>query len=322
LHTGILQIRNMKRLSFCIGASVIFFLLFISCNNRDKNFIFFHTDQGFELKEGGKPVFFYQSVPKTLTGEYVCTNYFHPLYNLKGDILTEEFPPDHPYHRGVFWTWHQLYIDSVSIGDGWINDGISQDVVKILTEVRDGTAEMDLEVNWFSDTLPAGQPFMKEQTSVVVHPSESNIRKLDFIIRLYSLIDNLEIGGSDDPKGYGGFCLRLNIPDNMIFTSESGKVEPQEMQVSAGRWMDFSGLFGKMQETNGITILCHSENPVFPSPWILRQKGSMQNAVYPGRERVKLSKGVPVILKYRLVIHNGDAQSIDINKLQAEYSNK
>lgn len=300
----------------------MFLTLIFSCKNSIDNFTFNETDQGVELREGGKPVLFYQRAPKALSGEYVCSNYFHPLYNLKGEVLTEESPPDHPYHRGVFWTWHQLYIDTVSIGDGWINDGISQDVVKLLTEVSDYKAQINIDVNWFSDTMPADRPFMKEETSVVIYPADENTRKLDFTIKLNSLVDKLEIGGSDDTKGYGGFCLRLNIPDNMIFTSESGKVEPQSSQVSTGRWMDFSGLFGKSRESNGIAILCNSENPVFPSPWILRQKSSMQNAVYPGRERIKLTKGVPVILKYRLVIHNGDAQSIDINKLQAEYSNE
>ncbi len=311
----------MRRTYSCIAATVIFLLLLISCESGKGDFTFVQTDQGFQLKEGGKPVFAYQSVPKTLTGEYICSNYIHPLYNLKGDTLTEEFPPDHPYHRGVFWTWHQIYVDTVSIGDGWINDGISQDVNQVLTETDNGVAEMNLEVNWYSYSLPGSTPFMKEQTSIVVHPLKSNIRKIDFVIKLYSLKDKLEIGGSDDPKGYGGFCLRLDIPDNMVFTSESGKVEPQETQVSSDRWMDFSGNFGKKQESTGLAILCHPDNPLFPSPWILRQKGSMQNAVFPGRERIKLSKEEPLILKYRLIIHNGDAKSLDLNKLQNEYSN-
>jgi hypothetical protein len=163
---------------------------------------------------------------------------------------------------------------------------------------------------------------MSEQTKIVVYPSGKETRIIDFTIKLNALVDKLEIGGSDDPKGYGGFCLRLDIPDNMVFTSESGLVTPQELQVNAGRWMDFSGAFGRTGSANGIAILCNPDNPAFPSPWILRQKSSMQNAVYPGRERVKLNIGIPVILRYRLVIHNGDASSLDLNKYQVDYSNQ
>jgi hypothetical protein len=305
-----------------ITALVIILVFISSCSVQRSEFEFRKTDQGIELNENGKPVFFYQQVPKSLTGEYVCSNYIHPLYNLNGDVLTEEFPPDHPYHRGIFWTWHQIYTDTNSLGDGWINDGISQDVVKVLTEVKNGTAEINVEVFWKSSVSVEGESFMKEKTSIVVHPVRSEIRKIDFNIELNALAEKLEIGGSDDPKGYGGFCVRLDIPDNMIFTSESGIVTPGELQITAGKWMDFSGKFGNGQDLSGLTILCHPDNPVFPSPWILRQKGSMQNAVYPGRDRIMLEMNKPLILKYRLVIHNGEALDVNLNKLQEEYSRK
>ncbi|HAM09480.1 MAG: hypothetical protein A2X05_14375 [Bacteroidetes bacterium GWE2_41_25] len=312
---------TLNKISIYHTIAIVFIIASMSaCKFNKAEFEFRQTDQGFELTENGKPVFFYQQAPKTLTGEYICNNYLHPLYNLNGDILTEEFPPDHPYHRGVFWTWHQIYLDTVSIGDGWINDGISQEVVKVLTEVEKNLAEINAEVLWKSEDLPDGKPFMKEKTSVIVHPAEADTRKIDFLIELNALVDKLEIGGSDDPKGYGGFCLRLNIPDNMVFTSETGTVTPQELQITAGRWMDFSGPFGNDKNTNGITLLCHHENPLYPSPWILRQKGSMQNAVFPGRERIKLDMNTPLILRYRLIIHNGDARAVDLKRMHAEYS--
>ncbi len=302
------------------GALLLLILFLIACCNRKTDFYFSQTDVGVELTENGKPVFFYQKTPKSLSGEYVCNNYIHPLYNLNGDVLTEEFPPDHPYHRGIFWTWHQLFIDTCSIGDGWINDGITQDVAVLKTETGQNRAVTYIESYWKSKMLPDGKPFMRELTSIIVYPAESGLRNIDFIIKLYALVDKLEIGGSDDEKGYGGFCLRLDIPEDMIFTSENGTVTPVELQVAAGRWMDFSGSFGKGHEKNGIAIFCHPDNPLYPSPWILRQKGSMQNAVYPGRERIKLEMNKPLILKYRLVIHNGILKIPDLNKLQAEYS--
>ena len=303
-----------------VCAAAIILALSAACSEQDADFAFSKTDQGLELTENGKPVLFYQQAPKTLTGEYICSNYIHPLYNLDGEVLTEEFPPDHQYHRGIFLAWHQIYIDTVSIGNGWINEGISQDVVKVSTKAGKSRAEIDLEVFWRSSALPEDNPFMLEKSSIVVYAVVDEIRKIDFTIELNALVDDLEIGGSDDAKGYGGFCLRLNNPDDMIFTSENKAVEPQELQINAGPWMDFSGSFGKDQKTSGIAILCHPDNPVHPSPWILRQKRSMQNAVFPGRERIKLVMGTPLVLKYRLIIHNGDARAVDLNELQTGYS--
>ena len=61
------------------------------------------TDQGFSIAEGEKQVLFYQREHKSMDGKYMRANYIHPLYGLDGEILSEDFPADHPHHRGVFW---------------------------------------------------------------------------------------------------------------------------------------------------------------------------------------------------------------------------
>jgi len=302
---------------------VPFITLLMHCGTSpDKGktpFIFRENDQGIELSENGNPVFFYQRKPKSLTGQYICSNYLHPLYSIDGDVLTEEFPSDHPYHRGIFWTWHQLYVNDKSIGDGWINEGISQDVVNVKTEKSTEKAQISVEVMWKSSSFQDGKPFMKEHTTITVYKLESNIRRIDFEIAINSLVNGLQIGGSADEKGYGGFCTRLNLPDGLIFTSEKGPVTPIELQVKAGPWMDFSADFGGKSKVSGLTILCHPTTPDYPEPWILRQKGSMQNVVFPGQNRITIPQDKPVVLRYRIIIHNGDAASLNIPKLQTEY---
>lgn len=228
------------RLLIFVSYIVAIITIVSSCSsheNRKSPFSFNKTDQGIELRENGNPVFFYQRKPKSLTSQYLYTNYLHPLYSINGDTLTEEFPPDHPYHRGIFWTWHQLYVDNKSLGDGWFNDGISQDVVNIQTERNKNGAQFKLEVMWKSATFQNGKPFMSEYTTIQVHPLESNIRKIDFEITLKPLVTGFQIGGSADEKGYGGFCARIKLPADLIFTSENGSVTPQNLQIKAGPWM-------------------------------------------------------------------------------------
>ncbi len=84
---------------------------------------------------------------------------------------------------------------------------------------------------------------MDENTTITVHRLDSGLRKIDFEIKLTAMAPNLQIGGSPDQKGYGGFCIRLNLSDSLVFTSENGPVTPQELQINAGPWMDFSGKF-------------------------------------------------------------------------------
>lgn len=293
----------------------------ISCNSQKagSNFTYNNTDQGVELLENGDPVFFYQEKPKSLDGNYICNNYLHPLYSLNGDTLTEEFPVDHPYHRGIYWAWHQMYVDGKSLGDGWIMENISQDVRDVQTNVNNNSAEININAVWKSTLFENNRPFLAEKTTITVHALENNIRKIDFAISLQALVPGVEIGGSDDEKGYGGFCARLKLPDDLTFISENKIVTPQVTQIIAGNWMDFSASYGRNGETSGVAILCHPKTPNYPAPWILRAKTSMQNIVFPGRERINISMDRHINLYYRLIIHNGDATSLDLNQLQDEY---
>ena len=286
---------------------------------EDPPFLFHQDDNGVSLSEKGSAVFYYQKEPKTLTGEYVCNHYIHPLYALNGDTITEEFPLDHPYHRGIFWSWHQFYLDTISLGDEWIMENISHEVSEVHTSTGNGTATLDLEVLWRSALLENGQAFMKEKTCITVHPLKTGIRNIDFEISLQAELPGLGMGGSDDEKGYGGFCARVRLPDDLTFTSTKGAVEPKTLQIIAGPWMDFSGTFSKSEALSGISILCHPSTPNYPAPWILRQKTSMQNIVFPGRERVEISMVSPTILRYRLIIHEGSADDLDMAGLQSEF---
>ena len=290
-----------------------------SCEIEKSPFLFQETDQGIGLSENGKPVFVYQRKPKSPAGQNFFSNYIHPLFSLKGDTLTEEFPPDHLNHRGIFWAWHQLYVDSVNIGSGWINDNITVDVIDLKTQNKNTQVRINIEAIWKSSEFCDGKPFMNEHTIIIVHQLESDIRKIDFEIRLKPLVEGFLIGGSSDEKGYGGFCTRIKLPDNLIFTSENGQVTPQLLQINSGPWMDFSGDFGQDSVISGLTILCHPDNPDYPAPWILRQKGSMQNVVFPGQNKISIPMDNPVVLRYRLIIHNGNAVSLNIPGLQSEY---
>ena len=68
--------------------------------------------QGYWFTEGDTKVLFYQAERKALPdGQAARSNYFHPLYDLDGNVLTEDFPKDHIHHRGIFWAWHQVRIN-------------------------------------------------------------------------------------------------------------------------------------------------------------------------------------------------------------------
>ncbi len=291
-----------------------------SCDQNNSSFEFVQTDQGVGLSEGEIPVLFYQREPRSLDGRYICNNYIHPLYSPGGHILTEEFPSSHPYHRGIFWAWHQVSINDRSAGNSWIMQNISHKVTDVQTSIRNNTARLELDVEWHSSLLENGEPFVREQSSIIVHPVAKGLRIIDFEIRLAGLVPGVKIGGADDEKGYGGFCFRMKLPEDLVFMSSEGPVVPANLQTESGAWMNFSGSFGNNGGKGGIVIICHRSTPNYPAPWILRQKSSMQNIVYPGRHKTEIPVDQPVVLRYRVVVYEGSGSEIDYHKLEAEYN--
>jgi len=113
---------------------------------------------------------------------------------------------------------------------------------------------------------------------------------------------------------------QILLPNDIRFASQGGDVAPIRTPMEEGPWLDFSGDFQEDGEVSGLAILCHRSLPGYPQRWILRRAGSMQNAVYPGQEPVLLSREKPLVLRYRLIVHRGNAQQVELNKLQAQYN--
>jgi hypothetical protein len=332
-QAGDRKMENSKNVSFTITAVFLLLAAFAACKQLERRtdmepshaVKIVETDEGFLVAEDDQKVLFYQRRPRSLDGKYTRADYVHPLYGLDGQILTEDFPADHPHHRGIFWAWHQVYIGDKRVGDSWSLLDISWDVydARILTLDAESRA-LRVRVFWksplWTDASGQQKPFVEETTTITVHPAQGDIRKIDFEISLLALEDGVRIGGADNKKEYGGFSARIKLPDGMEFVGPAGPVEPNLTPLPAAPWMDFSGDFDGNGRVSGLAILSHKSNPGYPHLWILRRKRAMQNPVFPGREPVALSRDKPVTLRYRLIIHRGNVHNLNLDHLQAEYN--
>ncbi len=280
------------------------------------------TPEGILILEDGSPVLHYQKAAKSKNGLYKRANYIHPLYNLDGKIITEDFPDDHLHQRGIFWTWHQVREGDTSLGDGWECRDMEWDVVSAgTTNLAEGGIMLKTRVLWKSpkrvDQDGEMDPFVEENAEITVYPQEAGQRIIDFKISLRALADNILIGGSDDEKGYGGFSLRVLLPEDVSFRGLAGKVEPRNRAVSAGPALDVMGSYSEGAKS-GIAVIQHPSNPGFIQAWILRYRDSMQNPVYPGRNPVRISRSGETTLRYRLVLHGPGTP--DIESMFREFS--
>lgn len=305
------------------------------------------TEDGYLLSEGRDSVLHYHDQPVLPEHEHARAHYVHPLFGVRGEVLTEDFPADHLHHHGLFWAWHQLFVGTRRIGDGWMQEGIAWDVRDVEVQEGESSSEIRTRVLWSSprDDKGRSDPFVEESTTIRVFPAsdfgEGPFREIDFTIELRALVDSVRIGGSEDEKGYGGFSARIRLPDDIRFVGPDGPVEPQVTAVDAGPWLDVSGTLEasparESQATaqsnsgastsnspampSGVAILQHPSNPDFPQPWILRRQDSMQNVKWPGAKPVQLPRSEPVTLRYRVVVHEGSWDAASLERLYDRYT--
>lgn len=307
----------MVMMRICIS---LIMLTGVILSAKAQDFNFEKTEEGAWIYENGEKVLFYQAKTIDLNDSCPRASYVHPLYNVNGNVITEDFPEDHLHHRGVFCAWHQVLVDGKKIGDAWECEDFIWDVQQFdVQESKDKHISLSSHILWKSPSWQddGGEPvpFVKEKMEITIYPKSDNFRVLDFQISLLAMEPDVKIGGSEDHKGYGGFSVRMKLPEDLTFFSGQGAVTPRVGQVEAGSWMDISGSLNKPNEKEGVAIICHPENPMYPEKWILRRHDSMQNAVFPGRTPVALSITDPLVLRYRLIVYAGHlhAQIFDRN---------
>lgn len=296
-------------------------LLLSGCTSRNP-FSVKEDHNGLTIFENNQPVMHYQKIAVPESESQFRNNYIHPLYNINGEIITEDYPKDHPHHRGLFWAWHQILIGNNRIGDSWVYDNFINDIQEVTTAIKSNSIILKGKVEWKSpnwiDTSGTRLPFAKESFQWNLHPVQDNFRIIDFKFTLTSLVDSLRIGGADNVKAYGGFSCRIKLPDDIYFFGENNILIPQNEPVNAGAWLNMNGCIGGASK-NGILIFSHPDNPEHPQPWILREKNSMQNVVYPGRNPINLMNNDSITLRYRLVLYNGDEYAISPQKMYQQY---
>lgn len=301
------------------------FWLMLSTVSGQEIFLKITNDTAYFTAEADT-ILVYRATETSLNGSFKRANYIHPLYGLEGGVITEDFPEDHPHHRGVFWAWHQLYVGNTRIGDGWELEDMAWDVISMDQIISSESSKtLQTEVLWKSplwkDEKGNKKPLVKETAHITVHQNGKNFRVVDFQIELLGLEPYMRLGGSGDEKGYGGFSIRMKLPDDVRFQDKDGEVQPQNTPVKADAWLTISGSSKRRVGKTSVTLIPHKGNPGYPNPWILRTKASMQNAVFPhpGAIPISLSTTTPLRLRYRMLIANKPLKNKQIQRCRDSF---
>ena len=263
-----------------------------------------------KLSDGGEPVFVYNfgmvlppGFPETMRRS--C--YLHPVYAPGGTVLTDDFNPDHPHHRGISWMWPRVIFEGKE-GDIWTVKEYRQKFVRWKAREADAAqARLAVENGWFD----GDRKFVDEQVEIIAHAVADHARVLDFELRFEATEKPVEvIGTSEGKKGFGGFCFRFaprdGGADKTVIRTDSG-IEKKDGVLSRHPWAEITGTFAG--KPAGARIDDMPTNPGYPNNgWLLRHGFGFMNVSYPGLQPITLEPGKPLVLKYRVTLFAGEKQ--------------
>lgn len=256
-----------------------------------------------DVAEGGSPILRYSHdatvVPEGTAPELARGDYVSLLYCLDGELLTDDYPKDHPHHRGVNWSWATVKWNGEE-RDLFAVRGIwARPVGKPRVTCTAEAAQVSAESLWKWDDKT---PVVAETVNITVFPRNDSGRAVDFELTLSACVDGLEFCGRLE-AGYSGFTVRMAPAPGQILVFHTDPADSQPVRA----WADYSAEFPGGQGRSGLAILQYAGNASFPHEWRKYDELNFFQPIYPGGTLIPMTKDTPVRLRYRIWIHPGGA---------------
>lgn len=295
-----------------------------------------------EVSVGGKPFstyYFGREAPKP---------YLHPLRTAQGAIITRGFPMiknvpgeshDHPHHRAMyfahgdingidFWAEQpESRAQQTAGGQYYASNGElpqGRTVFRKLEKITGGSHSGTLRA-LFDLVGPDGKPLGEERQTYTFRGGEDS-RSIDCEFTIIANHGPLKMGDTKE----GTFAIRvaqnLTEPQGLMLNS-NGKTGEKEIWGHRADWVDYSGTVEG--EKLGIAIFDNPKNLRHPSTWHARGYGLF--AVNPFGEHdfyndpkrdgsFAIEPGKSLTLRYRVLIHHGDARDARVAEAYQDYS--
>ena len=228
------------------------------------------------------------------------SDYIHPVYGLHGEMLTRDWSKDHPHHRGIYWAWPEVDYGTERGDLHALQIVFAHPTGRIKLQSRPEFAQIEAENVWMWKNI---LPIVREVAVIRAYRATPQGRIIDLAFRFVALKDSVTIARRGTSH-YGGLNVRMQTPKNQNISAytDSSVVVPRRA------WSDLSGRFAGADTTSGLMVMQHRQNPDYPGDWVQYPDLSWCQPTFPASgTRYPLIKGKPLVLRFRLFIHSGNA---------------
>ena len=228
--------------------------------------------------------------------------YFYPVAGpLSGLSLTTESSLPYPHHRSLWFG-----CDRGNGGDYWQEGNDRGQIVSRGPTIVDGGPE---EIQIADDCdwrQPGRDPIIRDRREITVSLAGDGARLIDFGVTLTALTD-VRIEKSNHSLFAARVVPALSVERGGTLINAEGKSGEKETAGTPSAWMDYSGT--RCGVTEGLALFDAPGNLWHPARWFTRDYGffSPTNLNWIDEKGIVLKKGESLPLRYRVVVHAGDA---------------
>ncbi len=250
-----------------------------------------------------------KTIWKLVADKKAPKSYFHPLATTDGEMLTAFEPADHPWHRGLWWSWK--FINGLNYWEEDQNTKVSEGVTELIAATFKPATDFSARAELSFSYHPPGQPAVMTEIRklTITKPDADGRYRIEWTSEFTAGNAPVNLGRTplpheEDGKPYGGYAglsLRLPLqPNGWSVRTNEGKNTAAASHGQAARWLDFSS------PGSGIAIIDHPANLRHPTPWYVHDSKPMSfySPSVLFNEPLILAAGKSLKLSYRILIHS------------------
>ena len=240
--------------------------------------------------------------------------YFWPVNGPgSGQSLTTETSEPYPHHHSLFFG-----CDRVNGFNFWQEGNERGQIVSAGPKIVDAGPQRVVFTDRCLWRVPGAEPLIEDLRRVVITVPSSELRFIDFHITLRALTD-VRVTRTNHSLFSMRVMPHLSVRGGGTLIDAFGRSGEKATFGRKGPWCDFSG--ENAGRVEGIAILDHPENAWFPAPWFTRDYGfaSPTPLNWLNEDGWCLPGGETFSLKYRVVVHTGDANQVGIHTLYRQW---
>jgi len=239
--------------------------------------------------------------------------YMYPLAGpISGLSLTSETALPYPHHSSLYFGcdrvngcnfWQEGFERGQIVSQGPTIGKVTRNSVEILDTCH-----------W---KKPGADVVMKDKRRILVTVASPQLRFIDWDIE-WSAVENVVIQKTNHSLFAARAAFDIVPTGGGMLKNAEGLSGEKATFGKPSAWCDFSGKRADSTSNilEGIAIMEHPKNPWADCPWFTRDYGFMSPTAFNFMEKPwELARDKSVSLRYRVVLHAGDAQEARLNQL-------